>query len=84
MPRKVDPSSRYRLKVHRTHGYQYASTQYPVTDPETGIKRYRHKHWGRVDADRLFYPKEEFLALPPAEREKMIFPPKWDLSELDS
>lgn len=84
MSRRVDPSNQYRMRIHRTHGYQYASTQCPVMDSDNTRKQYRHKHWGRIDERNRFHPNQEFLLLPVAEREKMIFPPEWDLSELES
>jgi hypothetical protein len=87
MARPVDPDSQYRVKLHVTKGYTYASTQPPFIDPETGKKKYQHIHWGTVvclseENKRLkFVPGSNFYLASPEERALLIFPEEWDISE---
>lgn len=83
MARPVDPSAQYRVKVHKTKGYLYASTQPSYVDPQTGKKKYRYIHWGTIEEDDKFVPGLAFHAATPEERNKLIFPDGWDLSEAD-
>ena len=83
MARPVDPESGYRVKIHVNNGRRYASTQPSVVDPATGKKKYHRIHWGTVDADNRFHPDNRYLATPIEERSKLIFPPDWDLSEVE-
>ena len=78
-PPKAD--SGYRVSTHKIGKYIYASTQ-PVSVDQDGNKTYKHKHWGRLDGNR-FIPGTEFILLPKEEREKLIFPNGWDLSEIE-
>ena len=78
-PPKAD--SGYRVSTHKIGKYIYASTQ-PVSVDQDGNKTYKHKHWGRLDGNR-FVPGTEFILLSREEREKLIFPADWDLSEID-
>jgi hypothetical protein len=83
MGRPADPDTPFRLKPHTTQGYTYASTQPSFIDPETGVKRSQHIHWGRiVDGDR-FIPGERFFLATPEERSRLIFPDDWDISEAE-
>ena len=82
MPRKVDPNSQYRVSIHLNNGYRYASTQPYVINPNTGKKSYHHIHWGTVDENNKFIPGKNYLVASIAEREKLIFPEDWDLSEV--
>jgi hypothetical protein len=81
MGRQADPQARYRIRIHNTKGYNYASTQPPSVDPKTGKRVYRYTHWGTVDEDLKFIPNDTYLLAPPEERAKLIFPGDWDLSE---
>ena len=89
MARHVDPNSQYRIKLHITHGYTYASTQPPHIDPITGKKKYQHIHWGTVvpvsefDKKLKFIPGSKFYLASPEERQKLIFPEDWDMSEAE-
>jgi hypothetical protein len=74
MARQVEPNTKYRIKPHCTKGSTYASTQPPCIDPETGKKKYRYIHWGRVDDELKFMPSSSFFLATPEERAKHIFP----------
>ena len=81
MGRHPDPDAQYRIKPHITNGYAYASTQPPYIDPDTGKRKYRYIHWGTVDVNRKFIPGPAFYLASPEERERLIFPDNWDMSE---
>ena len=81
MARPVDPDAQYRVKKHVANGYAYASTQPPYIDGNTGEKKYRHIHWGRIDENQKFIPGAPFFLASPEERARLIFPDKWDMSE---
>ena len=83
MARPVDPNAQHRIKVHKTKGYMYASTQPSYIDPQTGKKKYRYVHWGTIEEEDKFIPGSAFRAATPEERERLIFPEGWDLSEAD-
>ena len=89
MARPVDPDTQYRIKLHVTHGYAYASTQSPHIDPTTGKKKYQHVHWGSVvpvhgqDEKLKFIPGSKFYLASPEERKRLIFPEDWDMSEVE-
>lgn len=89
MARPVDPTAQYRVKLHIANGYTYASTQPPIIDPETGKKKYRYVHWGRVicfpeqDGKQKFIPGFRFYQASPEERTRLIFPEEWDMSEAE-
>lgn len=82
MARRTDPNSQYRVSIHLNNGHRYASTQPFQIDPVTGRKTYRHVHWGTVDESNKFIPGRNYILAPLAEREKLIFPDTWDLSEI--
>jgi len=89
MARPVDPDAQYRIKLHVTNGYTYASTQPSTIDPETGKKKYRYIHWGTVvslpgqDEKLKFIPGSTFYLASPEERNLLIFPEDWDMSEVE-
>lgn len=83
MARPSDPNTPYRISLHVTNGYRYASTQPSVIDPKTGKRTHRQIHWGTVDENNKFYPGKKYLLTPVEERQKLIFPEDWDLSEID-
>jgi transposase len=90
MARPVDPDAQYRVKLHVTKGYTYASTQPPIIDPDTGKKKYSHIHWGTVvsvseESEKLkFIPSSNFYLASPEERALLIFPEDWDISEAET
>ena len=83
MARSIDKDTPYRVKIHKNSGYLYASTQPIVIDPDRKSGRNRHKriHWGTIDENMKFHPNQNYISLAPAEREKLVFPPEWDMSE---
>ena len=81
MSRPVDPYAQFRVKIHVTHGYKYASTQPSSINPDTGKKTYRHIHWGTVDDNLKFIPNNTYYCASPEERALLIFPENWDMSE---
>ena len=81
MGRPVDPATQYRIRKHVIGDYTYASTQPPRSDSNTGKKSYRHVHWGTVDENNKFMPGTEFYQASPEERERLVFPEDWDISE---
>ena len=83
MSRPLDPLTPYRVGIHVTKGYKYASTQPHSVDSSTGKKSYAHIHWGCVTDENKFIPNNRFNTATSEEREKLIFPDDWDLSELD-
>jgi len=83
MGRPVDPSAQYRISIHCINGYRYASTQPAYQDPETGKTKHKRIHWGTVDDSNKFIPGSKYIFASIEEREKLIFPEKWDLSELE-
>ena len=83
MGRHIDPDAQYRVKVHITHGYRYASTQPSVIDPSTGKRKYRHVHCGTVDENLVFTPGSTFYLASPEERARLIFPEDWDIREAE-
>jgi hypothetical protein len=52
-------------------------------DTNTGKKKYRHIHWGRLDDNNKFYPGKEYIYASPGTREQLIFPESWDMSEVE-
>lgn len=81
MARKTNPDSIYQLSVHRNGGHLYAAT-HPFTIGEDGKRRYRILHWGKLTEDLRFIPGKTWFQASPLEREKLVFPPEWDLSAL--
>jgi hypothetical protein len=80
MGRHLDPLTQYRVRPHVTNGYVYASTQTSFIDQATGVKKYRHVHWGTIDEGLRFIPGNTFWLASPDERALLIFPDDWDLT----
>ena len=79
----VDNISRFKLSIHKTNGYMYASTQEPIgIDEETGQIKYQHIHWGTLGEDLTFYPNERFFFTKPEIRNQLIYPAAWKLDEV--
>lgn len=83
MPRKQDPSTNYRVRVHKIGQYRYACTQPRVSAREPGKEAHKYVHWGRLDENNKVIPSSAYLLASPEERKKLIFPEDWDLSLLD-
>jgi hypothetical protein len=82
MTRPINPNAQYTIKPHHNNKYTYASTQPPYIDPKTGKKKYKYKHWGTIDQNKTFHPNITYLTTPPQERDKLIFPKDWDLTQI--
>ena len=79
--RPVNKDTRNEVIVHTIGNHIYASTKVYVVGDD-GKKRYAYKHWGTlVDGDR-FHPGVNYFYAPVAERNKLIFPSAWDMSEV--
>lgn len=82
MARPTKEDSIYRLSPHKNGDYMYAST-HPYTLTDDGRRKYRLQHWGTLTPDLKFIPGKQYLYASTEDRSKLIFPPEWDLSELD-
>ena len=76
---KCNNSNKYKLSIHKTNGFWYASTQSYTIDPKTGKKKYTHTHWGTLTHDLKFYPNEIYWFADQSVKDKLIYPPEWDL-----
>ena len=81
MPRKPDPTSPFKVVIHKDKKYRYAATQPGKVNPDTGKKEYRFVHWGTVDENLRFHPNGRYFLATGEERARLIFPENWDLSE---
>ena len=80
MSRKMDPNTRYRVRIHKDRNYTYASVQETAVSPKTGKKYPRTKNLGTLNANMVFVPNATFRMMPVEERSKYIFPDGWDIS----
>ena len=83
MGRPLDPQAPYRVSLHVSNGYTYASTQPSFIDPKSGKRTHRVIHWVTVDEALTFHPGNKFFTADPEERAKLNFPADWDLSEAE-
>ena len=67
--------------VHTSGNHKYASTKI-FTIGEDGKKRYSYRHWGALEDGNRFHPGTNYFYVSVAERNKLIFPPDWDMSEV--
>lgn len=72
----------YKLTIHKSGKYLYASTQPTEVDKRTGKKTCHHVHWGTLDNNLRFYPNRKYLSASPEERSQLVFPDNWDLTLL--
>ena len=82
MGRQPNADTAHKIIIHTNGGRRYASTK-QFTTGDDGKKRYSYKHWGTVDGDLRFHPNTNYFYASPAERQKLIFPPGWDLGEAE-
>ncbi len=82
MARPASADTAYKIIIHTNGKRRYASTKVCATG-EDGKKTYTHKHWGTVDEDLKFHPNATYFYAKPEDRQKLIFPPGWDLSEAE-
>lgn len=79
--RPVNKNARNKVIVHTIGDHRYASTKVYTVDAD-GKKHYAYKHWGTLVDGNRFYPGTNYFYAPVAERNKLIFPSKWDMSEV--
>ena len=80
MSRPTKEESIYKVSIHKNGGYMYAAT-HPYTVDENGNRKYVYCHWGVVDENNKFIPGKRYLFASLEERERLIFPDDWDMSE---
>ena len=79
--RPINKDTQNKVIVHTIGRHRYASTKV-FTVGVDGKKRYTYKHWGTLkDGDR-FHPGTNYFYASVAERERLIFPATWDMSEV--
>lgn len=81
MARPINPETPFKITLHVNGGYRYATTR-PLIKTDDGKVHNKSIHWGTVTDDLKFIPGYRFLYAPQEEREKLIFPEDWDLSEI--
>ena len=85
MPIRYSANTKYyRVSIHKSGKYRYASTQPTVVDKKTGQKKSLHIHWGTLDDQLRFYPNKNYLNATEEERNHLVFPDEWDLTLLDN
>ena len=80
MSRPTKEESIYKVSIHKNGGYMYAAT-HPYTVDENGNRKYVYCHWGVVDENKKFIPGKRYIFASLEERERLIFPDDWDMSE---
>ena len=73
--------SEYRVYPHKANGYLYAATCETIYKDGKRIRKYTH--WGSLSLDNKFSPNLKYKTTPVEEREKLIFPDHWDISEAE-
>ena len=79
--RPVNKDTRNKVIVHTIGDHRYASTKVYTVDAD-GKKHYAYKHWGTLVDGNRFHPGTNYFYAPVAERDKLIFPSTWDMSEV--
>ena len=79
--RPVNKDTQYKVIVHTLGKHRYASTKV-FTVGENGKKQYTYKHWGTLEDGNRFHPGTNYFYASVAERNKLIFPSDWDMSEI--
>lgn len=82
MARPRTEGTNYKVSIHKNNGYSYASTQ-PLLTGEDGKTYNKRIHWGTVDDGLRFHPNSRYLLAPAEERDKLVFPADWDMSEAE-
>ena len=82
MSRKEDPSTRYRVRIHKDREYTYASVQVPTISLKTGKKYPKTVNLGTLDDNFVFTPNAAFRLMSLEEQAKYIFPNEWDVSKI--
>ena len=81
--RPKNPNADFKVILHKTGGYRYAATQPYEKDEKTGKTRRHYVYWGDVTEDLKFIPNQRFCLSDIKTRNKLNFPPEWDLSEIE-
>ena len=79
--RPVNKDTQYKVIVHTLGKHRYAATKV-FTVGENGKKQYTYKHWGTLDGGNRFHPGTNYFYASVADRNKLIFPSDWDMSEI--
>ncbi len=80
MSRPTKEESIYKVSIHKNGWYMYAAT-HSYTIDENGNRKDVHYHWGVVDEKKKFIPGKHYVFANLEERERLIFPDDWDMSE---
>ena len=81
--RNINNLKYYRVSIHKSGKYLYASTQPTIVDEKTGKKKCLHIHWGTLDDQLRFYPNKNYLNASEEVRSHLLFPDEWDLTLLE-
>ena len=81
MARPISAETANKVTLHVNGGYRYASTRPRVVNKATGKNTNKSIHWGTVTEDLRFIPNRRYIYASPEERDKLVFPEAWDLSE---
>jgi hypothetical protein len=84
MARPRIEGTNYKVTIHKNGKYTYASTQPLLVDEKTGKTFNRRVHWGTVDENLKFHPGKAYIYADAAERDKLVFPSDWDMSEAEA
>uniref|UniRef100_UPI0040292D39 IS1634 family transposase n=1 Tax=Candidatus Cryptobacteroides bacterium TaxID=3085639 RepID=UPI0040292D39 len=79
--RPANKDTQNKVVVHTIGRHRYASTKV-FTVGEDGKKRYAYKHWGTLEDGDRFHPGTNYFYASVAERDRLIFPVAWDMSEV--
>lgn len=82
MARPISADTANKVTLHINGGYRYASTRPRVVSEATGKNTNKSIHWGTVTEDLRFIPNRRYIYAPLEERNKLVFPEDWDLSEI--
>ena len=79
--RPVNKDTQYKVIINTLGKHRYASTKV-FTVGVNGKNQYTYKHWGTLEDDNRFHPGTIYFYASVAERNKLIFPSDWDMSEI--
>ena len=77
----MNKDTQNKVIVHTVGRHRYASTKV-FTVGEDGKKRYTYNHWGTLEDGDRFHPGTNYFYASVAERDRLIFPVAWDMSEV--
>lgn len=81
--RPKDPTTQYKVLLHQqSNGYRYAATMQYVCNEKGQIVKRKYVYWGSVTEDFRFIPNLRYNNASLEERDHLIFPANWDLSEI--